>query len=378
MRVLRVLLCDSSEIHMFRSGLSSIPGFVTCKPYRYSVRLPLVSIRHLHGHRRLLKETDRSGKYFQSESSADNKEEDEPIESSTSSRVPTTEERLQKLNNHEHRIILDKSRAVSKHHHPQDPATGSVGQNVNEATEQAPREEYKQQQDDQCDLLSDSFEDMEPYIDTHACFVELRKAGFSEAQAGTVISILLCLLNDKLQKLSTQYAQSYELENERYLFESAQEELRVDVTRSREQHIHEMISLINGLERDFSIISDELTTELINMKNGIEVAINDQKQENTLLSKMFILKIQEANHKITTELISSMRSEIESLRWNLSRWGLMAIITSLFMGCSIVYFNRVNRTNKQERHEFTPLVIYEPSELEEDDYHDDLDKSVVA
>lgn len=366
---------------MFKSALSSFPGSLLSQTRLGSHLLP--KGRLYSSQNRLLKEAAGPGTYFKSEGNKDTNSkqdkisnDDDHIEQDTKeTRTPTTEERLQKLNNHEHRIILDKSRAVSKHHHKNnnnDNDNPEHSSNEHEATEQAPIEDHHN-----CEPLIDAFNDMDPYIDTHGCFVELRNAGFTVEQADIIIKLLLCLLNDKLGKLATQYAQNYELENEQYLFESAQEELRVDVTRSRELHIHEMISLINILERDFSIISDELTTELINMKNTIEVTINDQRQENTLLSKMFILKIQEANHKITTELISSMRSEIESLRWNLSRWGLMAIITSLFMGCSIVYFNRFTRTNKQERHEFTPLVIYEPSELEEDDYHDDLDRSVV-
>lgn len=229
------------------------------------------------------------------------------------------------------------------------------------------------------DFLTTIFENMEPYMDTYEVYTQLVKAGFKPDQADEIINLLIVQLNSKLSKLSTKYSQLYELENERYLFESAQQELRVDITRSRELHINELINLINILERDFNIISDELNNEFIQMKNDTQVAMNDQNSENTLHAKKIRLRIQETNHKITTELNSAMRSEIESLRWHISRWGLMAILVSVFSGCTVFYINKVKTMKRlQNTNEFVPLVIYEPSEYDEDDYHTDLDESLIS
>lgn len=68
--------------------------------------------------------------------------------------------------------------------------------------------------------------------------------------------------------------------------------------------------------------------------------INEAKSENTLQSKKMFLKIQETNHKITTDLSSNIKSEIESLRWYLSRWGLITLLTSLFMALIIFYSSK--------------------------------------
>lgn len=228
------------------------------------------------------------------------------------------------------------------------------------------------------DFLTTIFGKMEPYLDTYSIYTALTRSGFTADQADELINLLVVQLNSKLSKLSTKYSQIYELENERYLFESAQQELRVDITRSREQHINELIALINILERDFSMISDDLNNHSLQMKNDTQVALNDQKSDNTLQSKKIILRIQETNHKITTELNSAMRSEIESLRWHLSRWGLMAIMLALFSACTAFYINKIKWEKRQNAsNEFVPLVIYEPSEYDEDDYHTDLDRSVI-
>lgn len=225
------------------------------------------------------------------------------------------------------------------------------------------------------EFLTTIFGENDPYMDTYTVYKQLVDSGFTSKQADQIIYLLCEQLNIKLRKLLTIYSQKVELENEYYLFESAQQEIRVDITRSREQHINESISLTNILERDFHVISDELTSEFIQMKNDNQVAMSEQKSENTLSSKQIFLKIQETNHKITTELNSAMRSEIESLRWHLSRWGLIAILISVFSGCTAFYINKT-RTLREElsRSEFIPLVIHEPSELDEDDYHADLDK----
>ncbi|CAN3365480.1 hypothetical protein DICA3_F18272 [Diutina catenulata] len=222
------------------------------------------------------------------------------------------------------------------------------------------------------------FNDNEPYMDTYQVFKELRNAGFSSDQSSQVINLVCAQLNHQMTRALEEYSHMYELENERYLFESAQQEIRVDITRSRENHIAESISSTNTLERDFRIISDELSNEFIQMKTDNQVVVAEQKSENTLSAKRIHLKIQETNHKITTELNSAMRSEIESLRWHLSRWGIMAILVSVFSGCTSFYVYKAKTEKRNTRNEFVPLVIYEPSELEEDDYHADLDKSVVG
>lgn len=228
------------------------------------------------------------------------------------------------------------------------------------------------------DFLTTIFENMEPYMDTYEVYTQLIRTNFTPAQADEIINLLIVQLNSKLSKLSTKYTLSYELENEQYLYESAQQELRVDITRSRESHINELINLINILERDFHTISDELNNYMIQMKNDTQVAMSDQKSENTLLSKKIILRIQETNHKITTELNSAMRSEIESLRWHYSRWGVMAILVSIFSAFVSYYIWKGRMARRQtHRDEFVPLVIYEPSELDEDDYHTDLDKNLI-
>ena len=225
------------------------------------------------------------------------------------------------------------------------------------------------------DFLTEIFDNLEPYIDTYEVFKRLTEAGFTEAQADSIIKLLIYQLNSKLSKLSTIYAQKHEMESEQYLFESAQQEILVDITRSREQHINELITLVNILERDFNIISDELNKDNLRLRNDSQVAIHEQKSENTLNVKKLFLRIQETNHKITTELNSAIRSEIESLRWYLSRWGLITLLVSLFLASLIFFSNKFKNEKNEAKKEFVPLVIREPSEYDEDDYHTDLDKS---
>lgn len=241
-----------------------------------------------------------------------------------------------------------------------------------------PEQPENQVNDEGGEYLTTIFEKMEPYMDTYDVFKQLTNAGFTAKQAEQVINLLVVQLNTKLTKLPTKYSLMFELENEKYLFESAQQELKIDITRSREAQINELIILINELERNYNIIRDELNNDILQLKNNNQVTINDEKQENTLMSKKIFLKIQETNHKITTELIGSMRSEIETLRWNLSRWGIISILICIFSGCATFYiYKKKTDARSNNPDEFIPLVIYEPSEFEEDDWHTDLDENVV-
>lgn len=259
------------------------------------------------------------------------------------------------------------------------PAPDLLGLELTVATEVPAAGEHTGEGKDEDQFLTTIFDNMEPYLDTYSVYTQLLAADFTPAQADEILNLLIVQLNSKLLKLSTKYSQNYELENERYLYESAQQELRVDITRSREHHINELINSINILERDFHTISDELSNLVIQMKNDTQVAMSDQKSENTLLLKKIILRIQETNHKITTELNLAMRSEIESLRWHYSRWGVMAILVSLFSVFVSYYIWRARMAKRQvHKDEFVPLIIYEPSEFDEDDYHTDLDRSVIS
>lgn len=263
-----------------------------------------------------------------------------------------------------------------------DTTTGQLDKSATGQETQEEKEAEISSNDDHAnadEFLTTIFEQMEPYIDTYAVYKRCLEAGFTPTQSDEIINLLIAQLNTKLSKLLTKYSQIYELENEQYLFESAKEELGVDITRNREHHINEAINSINELERDYTVLSDELNNLLIEMKNDTQIAINDQKSENTLMSKRIMLRIQETNHKITTEITMAMRSEIESLRWHLSRWGVISILTCVitaFVGFYL-YRRRLQKRIASAKTEFAPLLIYEPSELDDDDYHADLDPDSV-
>lgn len=283
----------------------------------------------------------------------------------------------QKTNDEKTKEAIENMKKASNVANPQSVSPSNIAQAAS-SPEETNDPEKAQDSSDEDQFLTTIFENMEPYIDTWDVYKRLTNSGFTPSQSEEVINLLIIQLNSKLSKLSTKYSQEYELENERYLFESAQQELHVDITRNHENHINESINQINVLERDFGTIRDELNNHFIQMKNDIQVAINDQKSDNTLMMKKIMLRIQETNHKITTELNMAMRSEIESLRWHLSRWGLIAILVSVFSTCASFYVYRIRQYRlSAEKNEFVPLVIYEPSEYDEDDFHADLDPSVI-
>lgn len=238
----------------------------------------------------------------------------------------------------------------------------------------APLENVDTDPEQDNESMTSTFAGEDPFMNTYAVYTELVDAGFSPQEANSVLDLVITQLNQKLRTLVDKHTTLGEAENEQYLFESALEELRVDIAYSRQEHINELLSLINILERDFHVILNELDSSFISMRNDSQVAINDQKSENTLMLKRIILKIQETNHKITTELNLPIKSEIESLRWHLSRWGLILILVVVFSGCATFYIYKTRQEKKVIKQEqFVPLVIREPSEYDEDEYDADAD-----
>lgn len=201
------------------------------------------------------------------------------------------------------------------------------------------------------------------FIETNSTYEKLRKANFSLMSSSTILDLIITLFISKINKLEENYLKLKDLDFEKSNYEISKHNLKVEIVEARRKHNFELINLMKLIEIESNNILDDINSDSMQMKNSIQVLFNDQKSDNTLQSKSILLKIQEANRKINTELNSSMRSEIESLRWYLSTWGLVAIIICVFSGCTIFYSSKRSiKKNEKLFNFFNPLTVYDPKE----------------
>jgi hypothetical protein len=218
--------------------------------------------------------------------------------------------------------------------------------------------------------ISDEMEDMTMdnqtiCLDTMKVFNELKDLGFSEGQSDVIMKLIKENLTINLNKLQNKNLTTMELENELYLFEAAQSELKVETQTSRESSLRNLEMDKYALERLLQVENDELNEYLIMSKNDSQVTINDQISENTLLQKKIKMKIQELDNKISTKINSEIKSETESLRWHTTRNGLLAVLVlvfSLMAGASIS-----RRIKKEEQPTQVILRMIEPEAIDHDD-----------
>lgn len=172
----------------------------------------------------------------------------------------------------------------------------------------------------------------ENQIDTLACYNRLQEQGFTSQQTDLIIDLLLETLNKEyFSHYNTTFLQNMELENQSHLFHAAETELKYAVQTSRDTQLNDQHLQLLKLIRDLDSLQDEINEMIINLlQKDSKVDFNNQKIENTLLHRKINLELSDCSNKVATKLLGNARSEIERLRWQTTRSGLLAILMLVF------------------------------------------------
>lgn len=213
------------------------------------------------------------------------------------------------------------------------------------------------------------------YVDTMHIYNQLKKLGFNNGQSDLILQLINENLTHQLNKMNEKFTTSMEMENESYLFEAAQSELRIEINTSRELDLHTLENEKNSLDLLLREESEELNKFMIVSKNDTQVLINDQNSENTLMQKGIKMKIKDLDNKISTNINSDIKSDIESLRWQTTRSGLFAILVLVFSIIGGVSISK--RINKEEQPTEVILHTIKPEESIEDEHQEDHDQTLL-
>ncbi|ODV84284.1 hypothetical protein CANARDRAFT_183296, partial [[Candida] arabinofermentans NRRL YB-2248] len=228
---------------------------------------------------------------------------------------------------------------------------------------------------------------LESFLDTEKTYKDLIAGGFTEDQSEVILSLISKNLENKLQWLNRSFVPTIDLENEEYLFDGAHSELLVEIKNNREVTITDLTNSSIILKRAFNSLHDETSSKIQLNDNSIKMNLNQFKHENNLHQKQLNLKNQDLINKIISELMSGLRSDIESFRWQLTRSGIMAII---LMGIAILGgWNLTKKDNGTENggagggssgvigvDEPVLKQLYDMSDEESADYEADWDEDV--
>lgn len=190
-----------------------------------------------------------------------------------------------------------------------------------------------------------------PYFDTQTLYTDLKNAGFSDSQAEALMNTLQSILGLVVRDCLENGIPHWAAENEAYLFEAACSEIRNEILASRSVQAAQYRTDLSRLQRDYEILSHEADEWTSSLRVELEMEINERKSAARAEENSIQLKIQELNNRITIDLISDMKGEIEALRWQATRRGLLAVI---FVAASIMFLTSASKKESAPARRSTP------------------------
>lgn len=187
------------------------------------------------------------------------------------------------------------------------------------------------------------------------------EGGFNSEQSNAIIALLLEIIDDEFYKTyNTKFLRDMELNKQSHLFNSAETELKYAIQNSRDTQLNSQHLQMMILQRDLAILHDEINELIINLLNkDSKMDFNNQKLENTLLLKEVNLHLSGSTNKIITKLMGEVKSDIENLRWQTTRSGLVAILLLVLMVMGAVSLTK-NKAS-EEKKEAPTRTVYDQS-----------------
>lgn len=169
-------------------------------------------------------------------------------------------------------------------------------------------------------------------FDTLALHERLKLQGYTPEQCDAIVTLLLELLDELFYKdYNRIYLNDMELENQSHLFHAAETELKYAIQNSRDTQLNNQHLQLVKLIRDLESLHDEMNEMTINfLQKDSKVDFHNQKIENTLLQRRVKMELSDCVNKISTQILSNTRSDIENLRWQTTRSGLLAVLLLVF------------------------------------------------
>ncbi|KAK9460830.1 uncharacterized protein V1516DRAFT_665224 [Lipomyces oligophaga] len=189
------------------------------------------------------------------------------------------------------------------------------------------------------------------HFDTYKTFKQLQTAGFTNDQAVAIMKAIRGQLVEHLQQAQGSLLSQAELENEAYLFDAACSELRIEIQNNRKALAQLEQTEMAALQREFGTIERNYQEVKDVMKNEISISVNDYKNANKIDSKAKEIQIQQLRNRIDISITSDLRGEVEALRWQTTRRGLITIgfIAMLILTALSVRERRIKAEKAKEK-----------------------------
>ncbi|KAI2787324.1 hypothetical protein POX_f07687 [Penicillium oxalicum] len=191
-----------------------------------------------------------------------------------------------------------------------------------------------------------------PYVhhfDTYSLVLDLSRGGYTSEQSITIMKAVRAILQKNLDFAKQSLTSKSDVENEEYLFKAACSELQQSLQTARNSEVQRQRASRTQLEHETDILSQRLNQELAGMKDEIKGMFNDHKMATRENQRVIDTMVQESNYKITVSLNSDGKSEIEGLRWVLTRRAALTVAICAFMIIVFLKYASVRRVKEPKQ-----------------------------
>lgn len=168
----------------------------------------------------------------------------------------------------------------------------------------------------------------EHHFDTYSLVQQLaakEPPAYTEEQAITLMKAIRLMLAMNLDFAKEGLVSKSDTENESYLFRAACSELRTTLQTTRHTETLTQRSHRAQLQHEFDILNQKVTQDMLTLREELKGLFNDRKLGLQEEKRKIDSKISELNYEITVLLNSEAKSEVEGLRWVLTRRAAFAI-----------------------------------------------------
>ncbi|KAM7202293.1 putative moz protein represents a chromatin-associated acetyltransferase [Naviculisporaceae sp. PSN 640] len=187
------------------------------------------------------------------------------------------------------------------------------------------------------------------HFDSYSLVKQLTAGSYTQDQAITAMKAVRGLLSANLDVAQESLVSKSDVENETYLFRAACSELSTEVKNNRRVADEQMRQQRTHLQHEVDILTQRLNQELQTLNDNVRGMFNDRRMAVREEQKAADSKIQQINYKISVNLTSDAKSEIEGLRWVLIRRSVIGIIFMVIVSFgSLRYASYLAQEGKEE------------------------------
>ncbi|ATY66713.1 hypothetical protein A9K55_000546 [Cordyceps militaris] len=189
----------------------------------------------------------------------------------------------------------------------------------------------------------------EHHFDSYSLVKHLEvEGGYTTQQAILSMKAIRKLLAKNLHVAQQSLVSKSDVENETYLFSAACSELNTEVKNNRRIAEEELRQQRTHLQHEVDILTQSLNQEVATLNDTVKGMYNDRKQAVREEQKAMDSAIQKISYKISIDLTSDAKTEIEGVRWVLIWRSVLGIVVMAFLTLGTLRLATYEKQRKQE------------------------------